>query len=274
MKSFITTLAIMLCLPTVAQTTIKLPFVGEREADNEPSISIYLPAKDKATGTAVILLPGGALRWLSWHDDVERMAEYLNERGIAAIGLKYTLDKSEHKAQGPMPEMVDVTGFERFKHANANPMPSDESTAVCMRAAADAKNAIRLVREKASEWNINPAKVGYLGFSAGGGVAIAATTTAGDGEMPDFLATAYGPSLIDVTVPDQAPPLIIMTRAEHPNVAAGCLQLFLEWKRAGKNAEMHYYGDGKGPFSLMEQTGKTTTENWSRDFIAWLTSRW
>ena len=274
MKALFTFIASYICMSMSAQIVIPLTYSGERADDNKPSISVYIPQKEKATGTAVILLPGGALRWLSWHDDVERMAAFLNEKGIAAIGLKYTLDKSEHKQQGAMPPMVDVTGFERFQHANANPMPSAESTEICMRAAADAKNAIRIVREKAAEWNINTSKVGYLGFSAGGGVAIAATTTAAEGEMPDFLATAYGPSLIDVTVPAAAPPLLIMTRAEHPNVAAGCLQLFLEWKRAGKNAEMHYYGDGTGPFSLMEKTGTTTTENWSTDFISWLTSRW
>ena len=261
-------------IPLSAQTVIQLPYSGERETDNKPSITVYLPEKEKANGLAVILCPGGGLRVLSWHDDVERMASMLNSKGIAAIGLKYTLDKRTHNSGGgPMPKMVDVTQFAKFKMANANPMPSEESTAICLRAAEDARNAIRTVRDHADKWNINPDKVGYLGFSAGGGVAIAATVTAKEGEMPDFLASAFGPSLIDVTVPEQAPPLLIMTRTEHPNVAAGCLQLFLEWKKAGKNAEMHFYGDGQGPFTLMEHTGKTTTENWSDEFLSWLKSR-
>lgn len=272
-RSILACLLISVNMPITAQTVIKLPFTGERETDNEPSMTVYLPKKENANGCAVILCPGGGLRVLSWHDDVERMAEMLNERGIAAIGLKYTLDRSTHTGGGSMPKMVDVTKFDKFKLANANPMPSEESTAICLRAADDARNAIRIVREHADEWNIKPNKVGYLGFSAGGGVAIAATVTAKEGEMPDFLASAFGPSLIDVTVPEQAPPLLIMTRVEHPNVAAGCLQLFLEWKKAEKNAEMHFYGDGQGPFTLMEHTGKTTTENWSDEFLSWLKSR-
>ena len=56
-----------------------------------------------------------------------------------------------------------------------------------------------------------------------------------------------------VTVPQDAPPLLILTRADHPNVAAGLVALFMEWKKAGANAELHMYGDGKGPYELMPQ---------------------
>ena len=70
-----------------------------------------------------------------------------------------------------------------------------------------------------------------------------------------------------------APPLLIMTRADHPNVAAGLVALFMEWKKAGANAELHMYGDGKGPYELMPQTGETTTETWSTQFIQWLKAK-
>ena len=76
-----------------------------------------------------------------------------------------------------------------------------------------------------------------------------------------------------VTVPQDAPPLLILTRADHPNVAAGLVALFMEWKKAGANAELHMYGDGKGPDELMPQTGETTTETWSSQMIHWLKAR-
>ena len=75
------------------------------------------------------------------------------------------------------------------------------------------------------------------------------------------------------TAPADAPPLLIMTRVDHPNVAAGLVALFMEWKKAGANAELHMYGDGKGPYELMPQTGETTTETWSPQLIQWLKAR-
>lgn len=239
----------------------------------QPSLTVYLPTAEKNTGTAVILCPGGAMRMLSWTNDVEKMAKLLNDRGIAAIGLKYRLNNAPMQMGGTMPEMVDVTGFQKFPKANANPMPSVEGDAANMRAVDDARAAVRMVREHAADWNVNPEKVGLLGFSAGGGVALGEVICAQSGEMPNFLVTVYGPSLMDVNVPQNAPDLLIMTRAEHPNVAAGCLDLFLEWKKAGKNAELHMYGDGKGPFGLNERKGLNTTDTWSDDLLNWLEAR-
>ncbi len=76
----------------------------------KPSIQVFLPPADKANGCAVILCPGGGMRALSWGSDVEQMATFLNERGIAAIGLKYHLNAGGSFPRGmQMPPMVDVT---------------------------------------------------------------------------------------------------------------------------------------------------------------------
>ena len=83
-------------LPTVAENTtsterVEVSSSGERVIFdvNVPSVDVYLPPSERATGCAVILCPGGGMRLLSWTNDVERMAKLLNEQGIAAIGLKY-----------------------------------------------------------------------------------------------------------------------------------------------------------------------------------------
>ena len=281
-------LFLLCCLTSRAQQIYDLPLskpvtndteqvTGEGVRKNitgvvKPTIQVFLPAAVKANGCAVILCPGGGMRALSWGSDVEQMATFLNERGIAAIGLKYHLNAGGSFPRGmQMPPMVDVTHLERFPQADANPLHFPAGDSILQLASDDAKAAIRMVRQHAQEWHLDTHKIGYLGFSAGGGVAIAATIQATDPtERPDFLCTNFGPSLMPVKVPNPAPPLLIMTRTDHQNVAAGLVNLFLEWKKAGGNAELHLYGDGTGPYTLMPQTGRTTTEAWSQQFLLWL----
>ena len=276
MKRFILMGLLFLPMTIVAQTQFYLP-TGDSSMDesDKPLIEVYLPKKEVANGCAVVLCPGGAMRWLSWESDVIRMASFLNEQGIAAIGLRYHLNKGggQMPQGGQMPPMVDVTHPEQFQKADANPMHSVYGDSIIRLAAQDAKAAIRMVREHADEWHISKDKIGFLGFSAGGGVAIAATISADSMEHPNFLCTNFGPSLMPVTVPADAPPLLIMTRVDHPNVAAGLVALFMEWKKAGADAELHMYGDGKGPYELMPQTGETTTEMWSTQMIQWLKAK-
>ena len=276
MKLF--TLLSMLLVPMTisAQKQYLLP-TGDSSMDEKekPLIEVYLPKQELANGCAIVLCPGGAMRWLSWESDVIKMAQFLNECGIAAIGLRYHLNKGNGQLpQGvKMPPMVDVTHPDQFPQADANPLHFAYGDSIIRLAAEDAKAAIRMVREHAAEWNLNSNKIGYLGFSAGGGVAIAATMSADGEERPDFLCTNFGPSLMPVSVPTDAPPLLIMTRVDHPNVAAGLVALFMEWKKAGANAELHMYGDGKGPYELMPETGQTTTELWSSQMIQWLKAK-
>lgn len=269
----------LLLVPAMAgaQKQYFLPTADTADEKDRPMIEVYLPNKDKANGCAVVLCPGGAMRWLSWESDVVKMAAFLNEHGIAAIGLRYHLNKAPMPQGMKMPPMVDVTHPEAFPKADANPMHTPQGDSIISLAAMDAVAALRLVRQHADEWLIDKNKLGYLGFSAGGGVAIAATmlaTASGNAdEIPSFICTNFGPSLTPVDITKNFPPLLIMTRADHPNVAAGLVALFMEWKKAGADAELHIYGDGKGPYELMPQTGQTTTEMWSTQLIHWLKAK-
>ena len=210
----------------------------------------------------------------SWGSDVINMARWLNERGIAAIGLKYRT-----RVMGGMggPRMggggqalsASVTEFSKITKSNANPDTSESGVKNIDNAINDALRAMEIVREHAAEWHIDPNKIGYLGFSAGGGVGIGATVRANDAHRPAFMATIYGPSLIDVDVPQNAPKLFIATRGDHHNVAAGLVSLYLDWKRAGGNAEMHLYDDGTGPFGP-DDVGNTSG-TWRESFYRWLT---
>lgn len=251
----------------------------------EAAIKVFLPPAEINTGTAVIICSGGALMFHSWGNDVEKMASWLNERGVTVVGLKYRLrqmparPQRTENAESPRPaatapqmplRLPDITGFDQLKQANASPDQSGRPDPSLDNALDDALRTIRLVRAHAEEWGIDPQKVGYLGYSAGGGVAISATLKADAESMPSFLASCYGPSLTDVVVPANAPNLFIAVRAQHNNVAAGMLALFLEWKKAGANAEMYIYDDGQGPFGPGDDT--TTSGAWREHFFRWMVS--
>jgi acetyl esterase/lipase len=108
---------------------------------HNPSITVYLPPPDKATGAAVIICPGGGHRELVFNAEGRDPAVYLNSIGVAAFVLKYRLAREENS-----PYTIE-------NHVRQ-----------------DAYRAIRMVRSNAAKWNIDPNRVGMLGFSAGGEV--------------------------------------------------------------------------------------------------------
>jgi acetyl esterase/lipase len=242
----------------------------------DPSLTVFLPDPTIATGTAVVIAPGGALRVLAFDDEGVEVARWLNERGIAAFVLKYrTLQHDPTAPRGPLPGMP-APGEPRRElaivNANANPAPNDAAlTEVLKLAVADMQAALRLVRRRAAEWHVDPARVGAMGFSAGGGVAIGATLAAEPGASPDFLVSLYGPSLQDVHVPESAPPLFIAVGATHFNVTNGCIALFAAWKAAGKAAELHVFDGVSGGFGMGKRG--LPVDRWTDRFYDWLVAR-
>ncbi len=210
---------------------------GSRIATNvsDPTLTVYLPDASESTGAAIIVAPGGALQALSIDSEGTKVAEWLNSKGIAAFVLKYRLRQQQPGASriaapppGPREELKIVNG-------NANPAPGDAVLdEVLQMGIADAQQALRLVRKNAADWHVDPKRVGLMGFSAGGGVSVGAVLADEPGASADFLISVYGPSLQDVHVPVDAPPLFIAVGSNHFNVTNGCLALFAEWKKAGK----------------------------------------
>lgn len=259
---------------------VKTNDIGEvvnYEKVNDPTLTISLPETSKATGTAVIICPGGALISLSWQSEFQDIARWLNARGIAAIGLKYRLrngfpDMSKVDTSKGMPRRITVTEFGEIKNANANPSVLKGGDPEIDNALNDALKAMEIVKAHAKEWHIDENKIGFMGYSAGGGVVVNATVKATPELMPAFLCSLYGPALDDVIVPKNAPKLFIGVHADHPSVAAGCLALFMEWKKAGVDAELHIYGDKTGGlFGGGPQADKNTPNgSWQETFYSWL----
>jgi acetyl esterase/lipase len=252
---------------------------GERVITNvsDPTLTVFLPDPAIATGAAAVIAPGGALRVLGFDNEGVKLAEWLNERGIAGFVLKYrTLQQDPSTPRGPLPGMPGPGAGPREElvivNANANPAPSDASLGeVLALAVADAQAALRLVRERARDWRIDPTRVGIIGFSAGGGVAVGTALAAESDASPSFLVSVYGPSLQDVNVPQPAPPLFIAVGATHFNVTNGCLALFAAWKAAGQPAEIHVYDGVNGGFG-MTQRGQPV-DGWTERLYEWLVAR-
>jgi hypothetical protein len=250
---------------------------GDRVITNvsEPTLTVFLPDARIATGTAAVIAPGGALRVLGFDNEGVKVAEWLNERGIAGFVLKYrTLQQDAAAPRGPPPGMGGAGTRQELVivNGNANPAPDDDALREVLElAVADAQAALKLVRERASEWRIDPTRVGLIGFSAGGGVGIGTALAPKSDASPDFLVSVYGPSLQDVNVPAHAPPLFIAVGATHFNVTNGCLALFAAWKAGGKPAELHVY-DGISAGFGMTKRGHPV-DGWTDRLHEWLVAR-
>jgi acetyl esterase/lipase len=252
---------------------------GDRVITNvsDPTLTAFLPDATRATGAAVVIAPGGALRALAFDDEGVKVAKWLNERGIAGFVLKYrTLQLDPAAPHLPVPGISGPAAPPRQElaivKANANPAPDDAAlTKVLEQAVADAQAALRLVREHAGEWHVDRARVGIMGFSAGGGVSVGTALAPKSDASPDFLVSLYGPSLQDVDVPAHAPPLFVAVGSSHFNVTNGCLALFAAWKAAGKPAEIHVY-DGVSAGFGMRKHG-LPVDGWTDRLYEWLLER-
>jgi len=265
---------------SVSETVTKSPS-GDRTISNvsDPSLSVFLPDAARATGAAIVIAPGGALRALGFDNEGVKAAEWLNSRGIAAFVLKYrTLQAGPAgpagtRGRGAAPAGAAGTRQElQIRNANANPEPDDPALAEVLRMAiADAQQALKLIRRNAESWHVDSKRVGIMGFSAGGGVAVGAALAPQSDASPDFLISLYGPSLMDVNLPANAPPLFVAVGATHFNVTNGCLALFAAWKAAGKPAEIHVY-DGVSAGFGMSKRG-LPVDTWTDRLDDWMVTR-
>ena len=255
---------------------------GDRTVSNvsDPTLTVFLPDPANATGAAIVIAPGGALRLLAFDNEGVRVADWLNSKGIAAFVLKYrTLQASPTGGPGRGGPTVGARGGAagprqelEIRNANANPEPEDAALAEVLRMGiADAQQALKLVRRNSGAWRVDPTRVGIMGFSAGSGVAIGTALAERSDATPDFLISLYGPSLMDVNVPANAPPLFIAVGATHFNVTNGCLALFAAWKAAGKPAELHIYDQVSAGFGMSRRG--LPVDNWIDRLHDWLVAR-
>ncbi len=150
---------------TIPGSTVKL------SKEEEPTLTLYLPIKEKATGTAVLVIPGGAYGFIAFEEEGIAIGKAFAEKGIAAFVLKYRLPKKEtmrDKSYGPL---------------------------------MDAQQAMKVIRSNAVNWNLNPAKVGVIGYSAGGHLASTLGTHFSKSYIPNKESISLRPDFIILVYP-------------------------------------------------------------------------
>lgn len=226
------------------------------------TLTPFLPDPAKATGTAVIVAPGGGFMSLSMENEGWDVARALADRGVAAFVLKYRLK--------PTPEGLDDFAA-ALRAMLAGPRPSHRhDPAAALRSLdlqiADARAAFALVRSRATEWTIDPERVGMVGFSAGAMLTVA-TALAGEDANPAFIADIYGP-LAAFEVPEDAPPLFIALAADDGLMDPTGFPLVECWRAAGRPVELHFYEQGGHGFGMYPK--ETTSTDWFGSFVSWM----
>lgn len=231
-------------------------YEGEQIISNvhRPSITVYLPAKEKATGTVVVIAPGGAYRELWMTHEGYNIAKWLSERGIAAFILKYRLPRDTNSTY-----KLDVESL------------------------ADIQRAIRLVRSRAKEWHVDTAKIGVMGFSAGGEVAALAAMRFDNGNpaaadvvdressRPAFQALIYPANAAKYEVVNNAPPIFLLAGYKD-RIAGGIIEAYSKYQKEGVPAELHIYANAGHGFGI-RATNTGAVMGWIDRFYDWLADR-
>jgi acetyl esterase/lipase len=211
-----------------------------------PTLTAYLPDSSRATGTGVIIAPGGAFVALAIDLEATRLAAWLQERGIAAFVLKYRIVE---KREGGIPAMdMDTAG--RY-------------------GIADGIRALEVVRRHASQWRVAPDRIGFLGFSAGGMVASGALLQSDTAARPNFAALIYGaPFGVMPPIPANLPPIFMAWAQDDPQARQLVERFYAALRAAGHRPEAHIFASGGHGFGMRQQG--TSSDHWVDAFYDWL----
>ena len=252
------------------------PGAKGNEDGDKPSLTIYLPSKEKATGAAVVICPGGGYGHLAMDHEGHQIAQWLNSLGVTGFVLKY-----RHRGVG-----------------YCHPAPLQ-----------DAQRAIRMVRSRATEWNIDPNRIGIIGFSAGGHLASSAGThfknryydttdvIDNNSSRPDFMILIYPViSLVESythsrskenllgsnpdkqlvedlsnekqVTPETPPTFLVHTDQDKKVPAENSIYFYLALRKAGVPAELHIYQQGPHGFGLGQKY--SAVSSWPERCAEWM----
>jgi acetyl esterase/lipase len=228
----------------------------------KPTITVYRPARDKDTGTAVLICPGGGYWNLYWQLEGEEVAAWLNSIGVTGIILKYRVPRR----------------------------PGEPEREPARRPLQDAQRAVSLVRSRAREWGIAPDRIGVMGFSAGGHLAVALATGFEKRSYepvdeidrvscrPDFAVPVYSGYLKardkdelapGMRVPQGTPPMFLAHGGADPiSDPENSVLLYRALKQAGVPAELHVYATATHDFGVRRSDSPCST--WTDSCAAWM----
>lgn len=230
----------------------------------KPTLTIYQPAAEKNNGTAMLICPGGGYHNLFWELEGEEVASWLNAQGMTGIILKYRCPRraGDIKGEPPLGPLLD------------------------------AQRAVSLVRSRAQEWGINPKRIGMVGFSAGGHLALATATSfekrtyesidAVDEVScrPDFAVLCYSGYLKakdknevspGIRVPAETPPIFLAHSSDDMiSTPEHSVIMYLALQRAKVRSELHIFATGDHDFGV-RQNDKLPA-SWTQLCLKWLAS--
>ncbi|WCT13875.1 alpha/beta hydrolase [Mucilaginibacter jinjuensis] len=225
-----------------------------------PTLSIFLPDAAIATGTAVVICPGGSFQTLSIDNEGFEEAKWFNAHGVAAFVLKYRVIHS--LTNDPVQEVLANRGTKSNAEAVAQVLPL---------AIADARLAISYVRKHAAEYKLSPSRIGIMGFSAGGTLAAASAYKYTAANRPNFVALLYPffPPALQSEILADAPPMFIAAATDDDlGLAPHSVDIYQKWVASKHTAELHIYAKGKHGFGMRKQN--LPTDNWIERFGEWL----
>ncbi|WP_259070074.1 alpha/beta hydrolase [Mucilaginibacter sp. X4EP1] len=221
---------------------------------HNPSLTVFLPPKDKANGAAVVICPGGGHRLLVWTAEGVDPAKFLNSLGVTVFVLKYRLGRDTLS-----PYKIEV-------HARE-----------------DGLRAMRLVRSKAAEYGLDTSRIGMMGFSAGGEVVDMTAfgpnkpdPNAADpidrlSAMPKFLIQIYpGPLFIPDVVQHDAPTLFLLAANDDPCCSISLIQLLERYRAAKAPVEAHLFTQGQHGFNMGYRSKLKSVSSWPQRLADWL----
>jgi acetyl esterase/lipase len=221
---------------------------------HNPSLTVFLPPKDKANGAAVVVCPGGGHRLLVWTAEGIDPGKFLSNLGVTVFVLKYRLGRDTLS-----PYKIEV-------HARQ-----------------DGLRAMRLVRSRAAEFGIDTNRIGMMGFSAGGEVVDMVTfgPNKPDAKAPDpidretakpsFVIQIYpGPLYIPDIVPADAPPAFLLAANDDPCCSISVMQLLQKYRDAKVPVEAHIFTQGKHGFNMGYRSKLKSISTWPQRLADWL----
>ncbi len=222
---------------------------------SQPTLTVYPADPAKATGAAVLIIPGGGYRYVCVDKEGVEPALWLSRLGITAVVYKYrTLDPEKERSAKTIKPIL-----------------------------AETSRAVRVLRSHAKEWGIDPRKIGVLGFSAGGVMAaqLMAEPDAGDSGAADLveresnrvdfgLLVYAAPPPGKYALAEGLPPVFIVHAADDPKAkASGALSIFKAVTEAKGSAELHVYRSGDHGFGVQPAAG--TARAWPAAAVTWMT---
>jgi len=241
---------------------------------SDPTLTVFAPQPDKSNGVGVVVAPGGGWRILAWEHEGVDMAHWLAERGYTAFLLKYRVGATP---DDPAVFEAGIAASNKQLNAARPASQAPRSLMAVIRdeamhkaidvAAVDGRRAVAIIRQRAKDWGVDPARVGMVGFSAG---AFLTADLAMDPQGPPlaFAAPIYGGETRGKPVPADAPPLFTCIAGDDRYLFKVVEGLYNDWSNADRPAELHIFTRGGHGFGMVKQG--IPADRWIDLFEDWL----